>query len=117
MRGTELIDIERAYELVAKVLMDAGDEGEHLALPGFDASKAHTRDIGQAAVHKRLAICKSLQSTRDLLSIALQLMSPAEARSAREFSVQKRAMLQALRSAARRTYEAGHLLVGVDLGA
>jgi len=112
MRTTELTDIERAYELIVQVLSRVGQEGEYLAL---GPENEHPGDATQSTVQKRLVIRKGLQSTKDLLGIALQLMSPVEPRSSREFSALKRDMLQDLRSAARRTYEAGHLLIGVDL--
>jgi len=122
MNTTELTDIERALELLAQVLVRAGNDGEHLCLPtdeecadagmqGLAASKA---DSHRSQVQRRLAIRKSLQSASDLLGIAVQLMSSAPARSNRDFAARKKAMLQEVRVAARRTYEAGHVLIGVD---
>ena len=113
MRTTELTDIECAYELIERVLRHAGDEGEHLVLAA--SAVAHASNVDQSLVQKRLAARKCLQSAKDLLGIAVQLMSPAEPRSAREASTRKRVMLEEVRLAARRTYEAGHLLVGVNL--
>ena len=113
MRTTELIDIECAYELIERVLLHAGDEGQHL-VPATSA-EAGASDVDQSLVQRRLATRKGLQSAKDLLGIAVELMSPVESRSAREASNRKRVMLQELRLAAPRTYEAGHLLIGVNL--
>lgn len=65
----------------------------------------------------RLAIRKSLQSAADLLGVAHQLMSAPESRPTKDLAARKRAMLQDVRLAARRAYEAGHLLIGIDLAA
>ncbi|MDM0065064.1 hypothetical protein [Variovorax sp. J31P207] len=96
-KTTELLNIECALELLEQVLVRFGDEDQ--------------RQLTQ----RRLAIRKSLLSANDLLRIALQLLSTPENLSMKDFVARKRAMLQDIRLAARRTYEAGHLLIGVDL--
>ena len=123
MKTTELTDIERAPELPTHVLARAGDSGEHLTVqvrppgvgPDAHMDMSGTGDWQRNLVQRRLAVSKSLRSARDLLNIAQQLMSVPEGRSSRDFTAQKKAMLEEIRRAARRTYEAGHLLIGVEM--
>ena len=98
-KTTELLNIECALSLLEQVLARFGDGG------------GDQRQLTQ----RRLAIRKSLLSANDLLGIALQLLSTPENLSTKDLVALKRTMLQDIRLAARRTYEAGHLLIGVDL--
>ncbi|MGJ7506368.1 hypothetical protein [Variovorax sp. GT1P44] len=123
MNTKELTDIECALQLLSQILIGFRDNSEPVAAPtDLGGLTTDVRVIGTRVGdddpnldHKRLAIRKSLQSAVDLLGVAHQLMSTPESRSTKDLAARKRAMLQDVRLAARRAYEAGHLLIGIDL--
>ena len=123
MKTKELADLECALSLVTQILSGFCDNGDSMAAPtdlggltpGVRVVGTRLGDDDPNLGHKTLAIRKSLQSATDLLHVAYQLMSPPETHSTKDLATRKRAMLQEVRLAARRAYEAGHLLIGIDL--
>lgn len=108
MKTTEILDIEKALQLIEHVLIRSGDEGEHL-LP--DAPKGGDSERGLA--QRRQATRKSLSSARNLLAVAVRLMDASDEQTGKEGTLQIKSAIEKLKVAARGAYEAGHLLVGV----
>lgn len=108
MKTTELLDVEQALQLIERVLVSGGDEGQFL-VSQIGRSTDHDRSLAQ----QQLATHKSLSSAKNLLTVALGLMDEPARLSSGEGTLQIKAAIEKLKVAARGAYEAGHLLVGV----
>ncbi|MDM0074821.1 hypothetical protein QTH90_10545 [Variovorax sp. J2P1-59] len=109
MKTTEMLDIEKALQLVEHVLIRSGDEGEHLL-----SISPNSGDGKRGLAQRRQATRKSLSSAKNLLAVAVRLMDDdAPRQSDKEATLQMKQAIEKLKVAARGAYEAGHLLVGV----
>lgn len=108
MKTTELLEVERALQLIEQVLLRGGEEGEHLV-----PRSSNRKDGGRSLEQQRLATRKSLSSARNLLTVAVGLMDEPGQPAGKEASIQMKIAIDKLKVAARGAYEAGHLLVGV----